>query len=69
MIDWKFEDFQEKFLNLDPFRTGFVTKEEFIEILKNVEHRFESIDLEEISVAFANGFILFSVNRSFRGIN
>ena len=57
MIEWKFEDFQEKFIQLDPFRTGFVTKEEFCEILRGIEDRLDGTDLEEISVAFGNAFL------------
>ena len=66
MIDWKFPEFQDQFVqlgqfsykygynsqNLDPYRTGFVTKEEFCQILKEIEPRLEDTDLDEISVAF-----------------
>ena len=38
--------------NLDPYRTGYITKEEFCQILKEIEPRLEDTDLDEISVAF-----------------
>ena len=37
---------------LDPFRTGFVTKEEFFSIIKDIEERLTDTDLAEIAVAF-----------------
>ena len=36
----------------DPFRTGFVTKEEFFSIIKDIEERLTDTDLAEIAVAF-----------------
>ena len=48
----KEKDLSHELQKIDPYRTGFITKEEFAHILKEIEPRLEETDLEEISVAF-----------------
>jgi hypothetical protein len=52
VIDLKFNNFQERFLALDPFRTGFVMTIEFTSILKEICDELDEKDLEEISLCY-----------------
>ena len=48
----KFDQFQEKFISMDPYHTGFITAEEFSDILKDTCDELEDVDAEEICKAY-----------------
>ena len=52
IIEHKFDEFQEKFLSLDPFRTGFISAGEFAAILHDICDELEDIDADEIAQAY-----------------
>jgi len=52
IIEMNFDEFQQKFLSLDPFRTGFISVGEFSAILLDVCDELEDIDADEIGKAY-----------------
>jgi len=51
-VEMKFDQFQEKFISMDPYHTGFITAEEFSDILKETCDELEDADAEEICKAY-----------------
>ena len=51
-VEIKYEEFQERFLSLDPFRTGFISAAEFCAILHEICDDLDDIDSQEIATAY-----------------
>ena len=52
IVELNFNEFQEKFLSLDPFRTGFISTEEFKSILHEIFDKLDQTDSEDIPKAY-----------------
>lgn len=51
-VEMKFDKFQDMFISMDPYHTGFITAEEFSDILKDTCDELVDADAEEICKAY-----------------
>ncbi|GFR90383.1 EF-hand calcium-binding domain-containing protein 6 [Elysia marginata] len=47
-VDYLWEDLRREFVNMDPYNTGFVTKEEFREVLTELCVNLSNLELEQL---------------------
>lgn len=51
-IDYLWDDLRLEFMNMDPYNTGHVTKEEFREVLTELCVNLSNLELEQIISKF-----------------
>ena len=51
-VDYLWDDLRREFVNMDPYNTGFVTKEEFREVLTELCVNLSNLELEQLISKF-----------------
>ncbi|RUS88431.1 hypothetical protein EGW08_003827 [Elysia chlorotica] len=51
-VDYLWDDLRREFVNMDPYNTGFVTKEEFREVLSELCVNLSNLELEQLIAKF-----------------